>query len=83
MRNIKTDEGFAILYNHDIKFNKGCSTVSTRHFKSKKFIDMLNKLFNTKPWEKIDAIEIKRDGITAYFAPDKNHKDVSKFHKYI
>ena len=75
MRNIKTDEGFGILFKHDYSIRdviSGCGCVASRIWESVAMKPALNLLFGTHKGGlnegcEITAIEITRDGIKAHF----------------
>lgn len=67
MRNIKTPEGFAVLFDHDYPFRPDVGCVCELTFHNPDVLEAFNQLFSVKKDEHIAAVEIRRESIKAYF----------------
>jgi len=66
-RNIKTSDGFAVIYHKDEHFRPGVGVVADRFWTDRWTMDVLRILFNCPEEQNITAIEVTREGIKAHF----------------
>lgn len=66
-RNIKTPDGFAVVYHKDEHFRPGVGVVADRFWSDAWTKQVLNVLFGCHDGQEITAIEVTREGIKAHF----------------